>query len=70
MVQFVVRALLALALLASNYSYAAEPLPNGSLVIIGGALRADNAAVWERVVQLAGGKGARIAVFASASANP
>ena len=70
MVQFVVRALLALALLASNYSFAAEPLPKGSLVIIGGALRADNAAVWERVVQLAGGKGARIAVFAAASANP
>jgi len=45
-------------------------LPKGSLVIIGGALRADNAAVWERIVQLAGGKGTRIAVFASASANP
>ncbi|MBQ5939911.1 MULTISPECIES: cyanophycinase [unclassified Massilia] len=70
MVQFLVRGLLALALLASNYSIAAEPLPKGSLVIIGGALRADNAAVWERIVQLAGGKGARIAVFASASANP
>jgi cyanophycinase len=70
MVQFVIRALLALALLASNSSDAAEPAPKGSLVIIGGALRGDNAAVWERVVQLAGGKGARIAVFASASANP
>ena len=44
--------------------------PQGSLVIIGGALRADNAAVWERIVRLAGGKSARIAVFASASANP
>jgi cyanophycinase len=42
----------------------------GSLVIIGGALRADNAAVWERIVALAGGRGARIAVFASASATP
>ncbi|WP_442920703.1 cyanophycinase [Massilia sp. DD77] len=80
MVQFVVRALLALALLASNWCFAAERpaaerpaaevQPKGSLVIIGGALRADNAAVWERIVQLAGGKGARIAVFASASANP
>jgi cyanophycinase len=71
MLQFVVSALLALALLASNFSVAAEtPQPKGSLVIIGGALRADNAAVWERVVQLAGGKGARIAVFASASASP
>lgn len=44
--------------------------PKGSLVIIGGALRPDNAPVWERIVQLAGGKGARIAVFASAAASP
>ncbi|MDB5919169.1 MAG: cyanophycinase [Massilia sp.] len=44
--------------------------PRGSLVIVGGALRADNAAVWERIVRLAGGKSARVAVFASASANP
>ena len=67
----VVRALLAFALLASFPLAADEaPQPRGSLVIIGGALRADNAAVWERMVQLAGGKGARIAVFASASANP
>lgn len=64
-------ALFALALLASQSLAAAEPArPKGSLVIIGGALRADNAAVWERMVQLAGGKGARIAVFASASASP
>jgi cyanophycinase len=44
--------------------------PQGSLVIVGGALRADNAVVWERIVRLAGGKRARIAVFASASADP
>jgi len=43
---------------------------DGSLVIIGGALRDDNAAVWERVVSLAGGKGARIAVFPAAAGNP
>jgi cyanophycinase len=48
----------------------AQDAPKGSLVIIGGALRADNAQVWQRIVQLAGGKGARIAVFASASATP
>lgn len=42
----------------------------GSLVIIGGALRADNAAVWERIVLLAGGKGARIAVFPCAASRP
>lgn len=44
--------------------------PAGNLVIIGGGLRADNAEVWERIVQLAGGKGARIAVFGMASINP
>ncbi|WP_137174792.1 cyanophycinase [Massilia sp. HP4] len=73
MFRFVVHALVALALLASSASHAADKEavpPKGSLVIIGGALRADNDAVWERIVQLAGGKGARIAVFASASASP
>ncbi|MDB5907297.1 MAG: cyanophycinase [Massilia sp.] len=49
---------------------AAQAAPKGSLVIVGGALRADNAVVWERIVRLAGGEGARIAVFASASASP
>lgn len=44
--------------------------PRGTLVIIGGGLRADNAEVWQRIVKLSGGKGARIAVLASASINP
>jgi len=44
--------------------------PQGSLVIIGGALRGDNADVWQRIVALAGGPGARIAVFPSAAADP
>ncbi|MFA9216896.1 MAG: cyanophycinase, partial [Sphingomonadaceae bacterium] len=44
--------------------------PAGNLVIIGGGLRADNAEVWQRIVALAGGKGARIAVFGMASINP
>jgi cyanophycinase len=65
---------LAVALLTTpaEAEVAASGVPGtkGSLVIIGGALRPDNAAVWERIVQLAGGQGARIAVFASASANP
>ena len=64
---------LASALLAgapADAAPASVPAAKGSLVIIGGALRPDNTAVWERIVQLAGGKGARIAVFASASANP
>ncbi|MFL6657305.1 MAG: cyanophycinase [Massilia sp.] len=44
--------------------------PKGTLVIIGGGLRGENEPVWERIVELAGGKGARIAVFGSASASP
>jgi len=44
--------------------------PKGSLVIIGGNLRPGNAPVWERIIKLAGGRGARIAVFASASGTP
>lgn len=42
----------------------------GSLVIIGGALRVDNAVVWQRIVQQAGGKGARIAVIPAAAGSP
>ncbi|WP_239700764.1 cyanophycinase [Massilia sp. 9096] len=42
----------------------------GTLVIIGGNLRPANAPVWERIIQLAGGKGARIAVFPSAAGFP
>lgn len=71
MFRFAVHIALAVALMAGASSGAAEMAPpKGSLVIVGGALRADNAAVWERIVKLAGGKGARIAVFASASAYP
>jgi cyanophycinase len=71
MVRFAFLFALALALPAGAASGAAQPgSPKGSLVIIGGALRPDNSAVWERIVRLAGGKGARIAVFASASATP
>ena len=44
--------------------------PKGSLVIIGGALRADNAPVWQRIVRLAGGPGGRIAVIPAAAGNP
>ena len=60
-------AAIAWMLATATFAHAAG---KGSLVIIGGALRADNAAVWERIVQLAGGKGARIAVFPSAAGNP
>jgi len=60
---------LALALSGIGAGIAAEA-PKGSLVIIGGGLRPENAAVWDKIVALAGGKGARIAVFPTAAENP
>ena len=42
----------------------------GFAVPIGGALAADNDAVWSRIVALAGGKGSKFAVFATAADNP
>lgn len=47
-----------------------DPEPKGSLVIIGGALRLDNDEIWNQIVDLAGGKGAKIAVFPTASGQP
>jgi cyanophycinase len=51
---------------------AAQPAkpPAGYAVVIGGALTSDNDSVWSRLVQLAGGPGARYVVFATASGNP
>ncbi len=42
----------------------------GIAVPIGGALKYDNHEVWRRLVELAGGKDARFAVFATASDDP
>jgi cyanophycinase len=42
----------------------------GFAVPIGGALKADNDEVWARIVALAGGKGSKFAVFATAADNP
>jgi cyanophycinase len=52
---------------------AAAVLParaQGSTLVVGGALRDDNAEVWGRLVQLAGGPGACVAVFTAASGSP
>jgi cyanophycinase len=73
MVRSALRLFLAVLLLAgAPWCGAADAVvqPKGSLVIIGGNLRPSNGPVWERIIQLAGGKGARIAVFASASGTP
>jgi cyanophycinase len=55
---------------ASNEKISKHDAIKGSLVIIGGALRTDNDAVWKRVVLQAGGKGAKIAVIPAASGKP
>ncbi len=44
--------------------------PTGIAVPIGGALKPDNHEVWSRLVELAGGKGARYIVIATASEDP
>ena len=48
---------------------AQQPVP-GPAIPIGGALRIDNTAVWQRIVQEAGGPGSRFAVLATAAASP
>jgi cyanophycinase len=60
----------ALALALAVAMASAAEAPKGSLVIIGGGLRAENGAVWDKIVALAGGQGARIAVLPTAAANP
>jgi cyanophycinase len=42
----------------------------GSLLFAGGELRFDNAPVWKRFIDLAGGKGARVVVVPAAARNP
>jgi cyanophycinase len=64
--QLLVTALTAFWLAAAS---AAGPVA-GTAVAIGGALRDDNHAVWNRLVELAGGPGAHFAVLATASAEP
>ncbi len=42
----------------------------GPAIAIGGALRDDNAAVWSRMIEPAGGPGARFVILATASGDP
>ncbi len=58
----------ALLLLCGAPSFGQEP--RGSLVIIGSNLRRDETKIWERIVKLAGGPGAKIAIFPTASEIP
>lgn len=70
-----VRAALAALLGGSALLAAAQPLDiadrgRGVAVPIGGGLKADHDAVWQRLVQVAGGPGARFVVFGTASEDP
>jgi cyanophycinase len=47
-----------------------SPSHAGTVIVIGGALKADSDAVWQRVVDEAGGAGAAIAVFPTAAYEP
>lgn len=51
-------------------SIGAVQAQSGAAIVIGGALKLDNDAVWQRIVDEAGGRGARFVVFATAAANP
>jgi cyanophycinase len=62
-----VRFLLVLMLLWASTAQAA---PAGKLIIIGGGLSEDNAAIWQAIVEAAGGPGAEIAVIGAASEDP
>lgn len=42
----------------------------GTLLIMGGAVRPDNAEIWNRLIAAGGGKGAKFAVIAAAAGNP
>lgn len=55
--------------LPGTFARAQQP-PAGAAVAIGGALKYDNDVVWQRVVELAGGKGAKFVVFGTAAGNP
>lgn len=59
------------ALVIVGDACAAEvPANKGALLFAGGALRFDNAAVWGRFIDLAGGKGASVVVVPAAAGNP
>jgi cyanophycinase len=57
-------------LIASVWALAVQVFAQGTAAVVGGALRADNAAVWSRLVTDAGGKGARWLVIPAASESP
>ncbi len=65
---FVVLMLLGLAALSSTRVHASEQ--TGTVVALGGAMRADNEEVWSRLVALAGGKKGHWLIVPAASGDP
>ncbi|MBL8513109.1 MAG: hypothetical protein JNJ55_03885, partial [Betaproteobacteria bacterium] len=63
-------ALRAAILFAFAWATATLAFAQGTAAVIGGALRADNTAVWSRLVADAGGKDARWLVIPAASESP
>lgn len=65
-----------LVLLSTSAAWASDPYadepdePLGSLMIMGGSERFEHREFWDETVKLAGGPGARIAVFPTASLDP
>lgn len=55
---------------AAAASPAEDDAPLGSLVIVGGSERFRDRELWETIVDLAGGEGARIAIFPTAGGKP
>ncbi len=55
---------------AARAESGAAPAARGSLLIMGGAVREDTADIWQRLVQAAGGPGARVLIIPAASSNP
>jgi cyanophycinase len=77
--RLVIHGVLALAAFTASAAVAAEPpaappaaaeAPRGSLVIVGGSERFRDRELWETIVDLAGGEGARIAIFPTAGGKP
>ena len=60
----------ATAALADTAATISPSSTRGIAIILGGAVRYDNDAIWQRTVELAGGKGAKFAVLAMASEDP
>jgi cyanophycinase len=69
-------ALASVLVVGLGHARAAQPhghvvsLARGALVFAGGELRFDNAAVWRRFIDLAGGRGAGVVVVPAAATNP